>query len=533
MVIRQPRFQFQRNGSTAGLLAAFALLLGIHGFAEEEERPPLVRASIYSEFTIVVCNRAVPGSEALARYYARSREISERNVVVLDCSTSEEISRSEFEAQIHDPLRDQMLSRGWWMPIRDPETGAQSLRSNIKVLTLIHGVPAKIREDAVPATPGETTAASVDSELSTLGQPGLTLAGPLANPYYQSEIPFHSANLPIMLVGRIDGPDAPTCRRMIDDTIRAESQGLWGQAYIDLGGDQSLAHTWLRSAATRFRQIGIPVTVNQHAESFPTNYPMGDPVLYLGAGSESLNGPFLRSGKVLRPGAIAVHAHPRNAATLRSTQEYWAGPLLDKGAAAVLGSAYETPHPFSHQLDIFSDRLTRGFSFIESAYMSLQGVSWVNLAIGDPLYTPFPDLRTTIDETQFKRKRANMPYQVLRLAYARWGDGNPFPERALFYKLELASAKQPRPEFLEHLAISAIETEDYDEARIQLMRAEAAYEKPVDQLRIRLHKAEMFRRQGDRLDAFKILRDAAEDFAAIPEAKAAIEWMEIVKKPGS
>ncbi len=491
--------------------------------------PPEVRASIYSQFTLIVCNKNAPGSVELARYYAKAREIASRNVVILDCPTTEEISRDDFKEKIHDPLRDALLAGGWWMPVRDSATGKQSLRSDIKVLALMHGLPVKIRDDSRSVAAGKTSAASVDSELCTLGQPGLTTEGPLANPYYDCEVPFHSANLPIMLVGRVDGPNAEICRRMVDDAIRAESKGLWGQAYVDMGGGDANSEAWLTEATSQLRRVGIPVMADPYEGSLPAFYPMGDPILYFGAGLETVNGPFLAKGRLLLPGAIACHLHPRNGATLRSSKEMWAGPLLAKGASAVLCSAYETPNELAHQLDIFTDRLTRGFSFIESACIAQKGVSWMNLAIGDPLYTPFPSLRSGLDESQYQRGGESMPYQVLRIAYARWGNGNPFPERTLFYKLELATAKSPRPELLEHLALSAIETGDYDEARIQLKRAGAAYDEPVDKLRIRLHEGEMYRRQKDRLDAFKAFRNASREFSELPESQAAVEWMEAVK----
>lgn len=507
-------------------LLIFSLIGASLGFSAE---PPEVRASIYSQFTLVVCNKNAPGSEELARYYAKAREIAPRNVIVLDCPTTEEISREDFIAKIHDPLRDALLTGGWWMPVRDQETGKQSLRSEISILALMHGVPVKIREERGVVAQGKTTAASVDSELCTLGQPGLTTEGPLANPYYGSEIPFHSANLPIMLVGRVDGPNADICRRMVDDTIKAEMEGLWGQAYIDAGAGSGVSAAWLETAAAQLRRIGIPVMADPYSKPLPAFYPMGDPILYFGSGEEGIHGPFLGKDRVLQPGAIACHVHPGNGATLRSSEASWAGPLLAKGAASVLCSAYETPDELAHQLDLFTNRLSRGFSFIESAYIAQQGVSWMNLAIGDPLYTPFPNLRSSLDENQFHPRNEFMPYQVLRVAYARWGEGKPFPERTLFYKLELATAKNPKPELLEHLAISALETGDYDEARIQLKRAEAAYTEPRDKLRIKLHEGEMYRRQKDRLDAFKAFRNAARDFSDLPESEAAVEWMNAAK----
>ncbi len=309
------------------------------------ETPEIRRSSVYSQFTLVVCNSALPGSQELGRYYAQAREIPLRNVIALDCPTTEEISRKQFDATIHDPLRETLLSGGWWMPVRDPKTGDQSLRSTAKVLVLMHGMPVKIRGDGdFAAGTAKSAAATVDSELCTLGQPGLTTGGPLTNPYFRHQLPFHSASLPIMLVGRVDGPNAEICRRAIDDTLRAETRGLWGQAYVDLGGESGPeTQTALKNAANAIRRIGVPVTADRHPEHFPLNYPLGDPILYLGAGAEHANGPFTGKGRAYAPGRLPATFTPKTPPHLRSAEEFWAGPLLDEGAAAVLGEAYETP----------------------------------------------------------------------------------------------------------------------------------------------------------------------------------------------
>jgi hypothetical protein len=64
-------------------------------------------------------------------------------------------------------------------------------------------------------------------------------------------------------------------------------------------------------------------------------------------------------------------------------------PLLEKGAAASLGNVYEPYLELTPHLDIFNDRLLHGFTFAESAYMATRTLSWMTVAVGDPLYRPY------------------------------------------------------------------------------------------------------------------------------------------------
>ena len=65
------------------------------------------------------------------------------------------------------------------------------------------------------------------------------------------------------------------------------------------------------------------------------------------------------------------------------------GRRCTKGAAASIGNVYEPYLQFTAQLDIFNDRLLHGFTFAESAYMSMRVLSWMSVMVGDPLYRPY------------------------------------------------------------------------------------------------------------------------------------------------
>ena len=91
----------------------------------------------------------------------------------------------------------------------------------------------------------------------------------------------------------------------------------------------------------------------------------------------------------LRRGAIAAHIHSYSASSLRTTLKHWSGPLVARGACAVLGNVYEPLLQMTTYLDIFNARLLAGFTFAESAWIATPVLSWMQVMIGDPLYQPF------------------------------------------------------------------------------------------------------------------------------------------------
>src|ERR1039457_5547997 len=56
--------------------------------------------------TIVVYNKTVSDSVALATFYAQQRGIARDHLIGLACSTEEEISREEYDTTIAEPLRE-------------------------------------------------------------------------------------------------------------------------------------------------------------------------------------------------------------------------------------------------------------------------------------------------------------------------------------------------------------------------------------------------------------------------------------------
>jgi len=351
--------------------------------------------------TIVVFNQDVPESVELAKFYAQKRGIARDHLVGLSVSRTEEISRDEYDMMIRNPLRAAFKDRKWWT-LNEPRDGKITVASNsIRFVAVMKGVPLKIRAtdnysgDKPGAAPlGNRNDASVDSEIAALGAFTDQISGALPNPYYQSYRPMAEVdNTAVLLVCRLDAPDAATVRRMIVDAIETEKNGLWGRAYIDgahnTGPGLGAGDKWLAEIPPQLRKAGVPVIYEDSPAIFSDKYPMTDCALYFGWYADRISGPFTQFDFEFARGAVAVHIHSFSASTLRDEQANWAGPLVSKGAAATIGNVYEPYLQLTSHLNIFSDRLLHGFTFAESAYMSVQSVSWMSVMVGDPLSPPY------------------------------------------------------------------------------------------------------------------------------------------------
>ncbi len=352
--------------------------------------------------TIVVYNKAIPESAALAKFYAQQRDIPRDHVIGLICSTEEEISREEYDTTLAEPLRDIFKERKWWIFRETPDKGEVVENSTIHFVALIKGIPLKIRPTTTPY-PGDEPGpgpvadhneASVDSELSTLAFRLHHISGALPNPYFQS---FRGIGefqtVTLLLVCRLDGPTAAIVRRVIVDSIAAEKNGLWGRGYVDASHNVAngfeIGDKWMAEIVQQMHKVGIPVVYDDLPSVFPDGYPVTDCSLYYGWYAGGVTGPFARPDFKFVPGAVAVHIHSFSANTLRDPNANWVAPLLAHGAAATMGNVYEPYLQLTPHLDVFNDRLLHGFTFAESAYMSLHAVSWMSTIVGDPLYRPY------------------------------------------------------------------------------------------------------------------------------------------------
>ena len=244
--------------------------------------------------------------------------------------------------------------------------------------------------------------ASVDSELALVREDRYSLDGWLPNKYFlgyrNKEIPGVPKN--IMLVSRLDGPSEKIVRRIIDDSLQAEKEGLKGKVYFDArwpdpgekevkGGafyDRAIHNTGRLVDKSNL----MPVTIDPQEKLFqPGECP--DAALYCGWYSY---GQYIDAFTWAR-GAVGYHIASAECTTLRSKESrVWCKMMLEKGVAATLGPVSE-PYVQAFAIpDIFFGLLIAGKHSLAECYaLSNPFWSWQMVLIGDPLYTPFKNRR--------------------------------------------------------------------------------------------------------------------------------------------
>jgi uncharacterized protein (TIGR03790 family) len=495
--------------------------------AQAELPPPPPAASV-----VVIYNSAMPESKKLAETYAAARSIPAENLVGLRLTNEEDISRGDFDKTLKAPLIEQFDSHGWWRRVKDEKGNYSLAQAKIRILVCMRGVPSRIKHDGPVIPPGpkeppfiHTNEAAVDSELTVLGASGIPVDGPLDNPYYKKDVPFMQSNLPVFLAGRIDGPSWDVCDRMIRDAVATEKTGLWGMATVDFSKKYPEGDAWLDGIVKQHLATGIPTLVDRFPDTLPTNYPLKDAALYFGWYDWNVSGPFLNPNFKFRPGAVAVHIHSFSAAQLRNPQQNWCAPLLDRGAAATLGNVYEPYLTFTSHLDLFEDRLLKGYTLVEAASMSNPTISWQGIVLGDPLYRPFLHLDGSGEKTE-----ADRDYRAFRMATDKWTADN----AKLDEKLHEAADNLHSGVLLESMGLSEAAQGLDGLALIEFEKAKKFYTAKTDLLRMELHLATLQRNVGTPAkikEAIQTLRDAKQKYSALPESAAATGWLNILDPP--
>jgi len=494
-----------KSGIALPIAATLLFMFACCGFARAAEQP-------LAPMTIVVYNGGLPESVALAKFYAEKRGVARDHLVPLACPKEEEISREAYDTTIAEPLRAVFKSRQWWT-LREASEHPEVVSNSIRFVALIKGVPLKIRpptapagDKPIPVDAAHRNEASVDSELALLAPFRRETAGAINNVYFQSYRSIVEFNSPgLMLVCRLDAPEASTVRRMIVDAIETEKSGLWGRAYVDGAHNQTpglaTGDEWLSHAATQLRKAGIPVVFEDTPAIFPEGYPMTDCALYYGWYTENVAGPFTQPNFRFVSGAIAVHIHSFSATTLRNPNAGWVGPLLSKGAAASLGNVYEPYLQFTPHLDIFNDRLLHGFTFAESAYMSTRALSWMSVMVGDPLYRPYASWNQ-IDLKQDASKIVS-PWQMER-EFTIKNSSKPAAEFRTLARQEASRARNCP--MIEDLGAQEAEDGNFASAASYFQQARACYKKRDDILRAVLEETDTWIKQNQPKHALDLVR---------------------------
>jgi uncharacterized protein (TIGR03790 family) len=373
-------------------------LIGTSGTAQAEQN--------LAQRVVIVANRADSDSIRIAQHYAHARQVPLGNIIALEMPQTETVSWDQFVDTIWNPLRAELVNRKWIdaipMNLDDPAGRKKysTMGHRIAYLVVCRGVPLRIRHSAAayraapPMTDNvffRTNAAAVDGEFSLLAQSSHEINAYLANPLFGNDHPSRIELGQVIKVSRLDGPAVEDVINAIEHAIAAERTGLEGRrAYVDIGGNHPDGDRWLEQVVRQLAELGIETDVDREASTFPAAARFDRLAFYFGWYAGTVNGPFTQPGFRFQPGAIAMHIHSFSAATLRDATSGWCGPFVARGVTATVGNVFEPYLQLTHRPDYLLRALARGANFGDAAMYAQRALSWQTVAIGDPLYQPFP-----------------------------------------------------------------------------------------------------------------------------------------------
>lgn len=334
------------------------------------------------EGVLVVINDRSTDSGVVGEEYARARRIPAENLCRISCSTQETVNRSEYERHVRDPIHDFLLS--------------QNLARKISFIVTTRGVPLRIEPD--PGQPsgrdGRRAEASVDSELSLLCREYST-EGAIPNPYLHRDQPFNSNLFGMYLVTRLDGPTMNSIASLYKDAIAVEDErslGSRGFARFDLHPIEAKTAERLNAGILRnykllSRQERLLGRVTPPERTLLPFFRVGaayNTFFYLGWGTHQYR-PEVFSWV---QGAIAVDLDPLSASTLHRSSEAWAPGAVEAGVTATAGCVYDPGELQPFSIDNLYRYAKAGYTWAETAYMSVEYLSWQAVVVGDPLYAP-------------------------------------------------------------------------------------------------------------------------------------------------
>jgi len=355
---------------------------------------PAICRALSPEDILVIANARVNNSLGLARYYMQRRNIPADHLVRINATWDERCTRQEYNQSILKPIREALARL-------DPN-------HHIRCLVTMYGVPLAIKPELPPYNAPKNvppkkmdSRASVDSELALVLAPDYPLDGWLPNPFFlgfQHQKTLLNKNQ-VLMVSRLDGPTPGIVRRIVDDAIATEKNGLQGQAYFDarwplpqatnLSG-YALYDASIHKAAEKISQSGrMPVHLDQQPELFQ---PGACPQAALYCGWYSL-ARYVDAFTWAR-GSIGFHIASGECTTLKQqNSQVWCKRMLERGIAATIGPVYE-PYVQAFPLpELFFSKLAEGYLSLGETYLiTLPFLSWQMVLIGDPMYQPFKPL---------------------------------------------------------------------------------------------------------------------------------------------
>jgi uncharacterized protein (TIGR03790 family) len=382
---------------------------------------------------LVLTNRNASQSVELATYYMQKREVPKERLLKLQVTDNETCEREDYEKKVAGPVRK-------YLKEKDPER-------QIRCILIMYGIPlklapskilghesrevkdlerkqevlrAQLKEMKEQATERAESikqelesigqrirylkksdqGASLDSEIALVLRGNYSLSSWIPNPFFAgySGKEIKEMREDVFIVSRLDGPSYETVKRLIDQSLKVEKEGIKGIAYFDARWprpkeDENVEMGYkfydksIHKAAEVVRKSGrMPVVLNDREELFQRGE-CPDAALYCGWYSL---GKYVDAFK-WRPGSVGYHIASAECDTLkRPGSTVWCKRMLEEGIAATVGPVNEPYVQAFPVPDLFFQFLLDGYwTLAESYALSQPFWSWQMVLIGDPLYRPF------------------------------------------------------------------------------------------------------------------------------------------------
>lgn len=240
------------------------------------------------------------------------------------------------------------------------------------------------------------SSASVDSEIALILTEPYLRAKWLPNPFLNTydKLPgIKRIRENTIKVARLDGPAPEIAKRLVDDAVIVEKNGLKGIFYIDARGLEEKRNAYflydehLRKLYKILTEKStMNVVLDDNSKTFQEDC-CPDAALYCGWYSL---GKYVDSFR-WKKGAVGFHIASSEASTLRDPDsQVWCKRMLEKGVAATLGPVREPYLTSFPAPDSFFPLLMSGqVPLIDVYYRTTPFLSWRQVLIGDPLYNPF------------------------------------------------------------------------------------------------------------------------------------------------
>ena len=387
-------------------------------------------SALTAEQIVVVANKMAWYSVDLAKYYMKVRNIPSGNLIQLKTTPDEICSREDYDKDIAAPVRAFLKKNDpggdrfhclvtiYGIPLRvlPPKVTSEEQREVSELQKRLEHIRDQIKkqqeqqsdEELRPLREEEAKlkkeidraskvfqGASVDSELALVREDRYSLEWWLPNKYFLGYRNKKIQGMPenVILVSRLDGPSEKIVRRVIEDSLTTEKEGLRGHAYFDgrwpdpgekeVKNAGSIYDRAIHRAALLVEKSKLmPVTVDSSERLFqPGECP--NAALYCGWYSY---GHYIDAFTWAR-GAVGYHIASAEATTLRSKgSQVWCKAMLEKGVAATLGPVGEPYLESFPSPDLFFGLLIDGRLTLAECYaLSNPFWSWQMVLIGDPL----------------------------------------------------------------------------------------------------------------------------------------------------